>query len=565
MGMFSLFIADDEKWVRQGLRQTINWQAEGIEPIGEAADGQEALEFIAAHAPDILITDIKMPGMDGLELMAALKRQHIRTKVIFISGYTDFSYAQSAVKLGAYDYVVKPIEEEVLLEVVRRCTADLKKEHAEAKLLEQMTHSIRESLPLARQRLLEKLLFQERQRTSSGLLEKWESLGLKLDPANIEVIAVSVQNWGIKGDDEKSRSLTRIGLANIGEEVGGSLGTIIGCPLDDQEIDVVLLLSRSTSPALSTGPAYPADPGNSAGPAEPFPLQPLLSKLEALISAARTYLGVEVNAGVSRTCDVSDLALACKEAMHALSYSFLGGSASVYAAEQLRLPMDHNTNGSDYSGLGDAWLNRFTNSIKLGEDGTVTELLESLRLHLQSCAQSYTPIQLSRGLSAILKNIAGRLDAEGQTDNGTHSDISKLRRELATAKVTLPEFTNTLLPLFSSLGTLYRSQNSNRRTVQLAIEYICRHDLREITMQEVALHVSLNPSYFSKVFHDETGETFSKFVIRQRVDRAKKLLKLTTMKVYEIAEQIGYSDLRHFVRVFKENEGITPSQYRDKC
>ncbi|UQZ84654.1 putative response regulatory protein [Paenibacillus konkukensis] len=543
--MFSLYIADDERWVRQGLRSTIDWHSEGIEPIGEAEDGLEAFDFITAYTPDILVTDIKMPGMDGLELMANLKQRNIKTKVIFISGYTDFSYAKHAVKLGAYDYVVKPIEEDVLLDVVRRCTADLAQEREQNQRLERMAESMRECLPLARQRLLEMLLFNESQ-APIDLLPKWETLGIKLDPSGIQVLAVAVQCWREKGTSEKSRSLVRIGLANIGEEIGGSWGSVLGCPLDHHEIDVILLLSRRTCSA----------------PESQACSDPLFSGLLQFVEAAKRYLGVDVNVGTSRPRDVSNVSVSCHEALHALSCGFLEGSGRVY--EAAKLPFIDEGGAPDYTGPGDVWMNRFINAIKLGDQEKMKEQLEELEHHLHSSVPSTKPLQLSRGLTSLVKQVTDKLDLTGAEDAAARETLARLKKEAAALRLQLPLIKELLLPFFIQASAQIGHKDSLKRNIQLAIEYICRHDLQDISMNEVAGHVHLNPSYFSKAFHDETGETFSKFIMRQKIARAKKLLKLTTMKVYEIAAQIGYTDLRHFVRIFKESEGITPSQYRDK-
>ena len=149
---------DDERWVRQGLVTTIDWLAEGIEVIGEMEDGEDALTFIQDQIPDIIITDIKMPRMDGLAFIEALKNANVPSKVIIISGYSEFSYAQKAMRFGAVDYVLKPIEETLILEVVRKCIEQIKREREDHDEFVQMSERVRESLPLARQRYVETLL-----------------------------------------------------------------------------------------------------------------------------------------------------------------------------------------------------------------------------------------------------------------------------------------------------------------------------------------------------------------------------------------------------------------------
>ncbi len=213
--MYTLLIVDDEKWVREGLRLTIDWESEGIQLQGEAADGEEAWKLAEAHAPDIIITDIKMPGMDGIALIETLAARKFHTKIIIISGYSDFNYAQKALKCGAFDYVLKPIEETNILEVVRRCVSVLEKERSTHDQKEKMSDCIRESLPLARQRYLEMIL-QGETASLGNVQRQWEVLSINLDPDHVTAVTVKIFNWGMRGKEKKRKAADPIRFGQYG-------------------------------------------------------------------------------------------------------------------------------------------------------------------------------------------------------------------------------------------------------------------------------------------------------------------------------------------------------------
>ncbi|MBZ4646881.1 MAG: two-component system, response regulator YesN [Petroclostridium sp.] len=126
--MYKLLIVDDEQWIRQGLREVIDWEMYGISEVWEAEDGGCALDIIRKNQPDIVITDIRIPDVNGLELSTILKQEYPQIKVIFISGYQDFNYAREAISLGVYNYILKPLNENEVIKTVQKCIIDIEKE-----------------------------------------------------------------------------------------------------------------------------------------------------------------------------------------------------------------------------------------------------------------------------------------------------------------------------------------------------------------------------------------------------------------------------------------------------
>ncbi|KIL40575.1 hypothetical protein SD70_12560 [Gordoniibacillus kamchatkensis] len=528
--MYSLLIVDDEKWVRQGLRSTIDWEAEQIEVLGEAQDGEEALELIRERPPDIIITDIKMPHMDGLALIEEVKNSNLPSKIIIVSGYSDFSSAQKAIRYGAADYVLKPIEETQVLSVVRRCVEQINREQQHRRDLVRLSECIRESLPLARQRYVEMLLTYD-SASFPNWRSMWNRLDIRLDPERLRVMGVKVLDWGTSADDAKGQLLLRYALGNMAEEFGAAIGKTMTCPLDRQE-DADLAILQSP---------FADDDGETK------------RSMEALIEASRRYLGIRINIGISRIRDATKLHASFQEAVYAGAYAFYDGYGQAYEAARLvKAPL---ASTQPYKGPNNGWDSRFAHAVKLGKEDAIAELIQELARHLQASRQSCAPYELRKGLQALLQNVAGKLEAnQAESSN---------RKKLSFPYCTLSELEDVLWTAVRQFQQTGGIPGNRKRFIEQALSYLAEHYAEDISMNLVAKQQYLNPSYFSKIFHEETGETFSKYVIRLRMEKAKQLLKDSSLKIYEVAQQVGYHDFRHFIKLFKDYEGLTPAQYRD--
>ncbi|MBP1964518.1 YesN/AraC family two-component response regulator [Paenibacillus aceris] len=531
--MYSLLIVDDERWVRQGLVSTIDWQAEGIEVLGDVEDGEEALKFIQSHIPDIIITDIKMPRMDGLTFIETLKNANLSSKIIIISGYSEFSYAQKAMRFGAVDYVLKPIEETLMLDVVRKCIEQIKREREDHHEFVQMSESIRESLPLARQRYLETLLTNE---SASNQYSRtvWDRLNIPLDPHHLKVIIVKVYDWGLHEQNPKEHYLLRHAIGNFAKETVKMIGKMITCPLHDHEdADLALLIS----------PLNEADHWSEQG------------TWETLITACWRHLGIGINIGMSHKSEITKLHASFQDAIQASAYAFYDGYGKVYAAEGKEKPPSWPL--QTYS-QPNGWMTRFIHAVKLGDDGALQALIDELFTHLQLHREKCSPLLLRKGLTSLFSEIEKKLWTSYSSEPNANL------KSFILPYFALPELKDVLRAIVLKFQIGDSTSGNRKRFIELAVKYMEEHYTEQLTMNRVAEHLFLNPSYFSKLFHEKMGETFSKYIIRLRVNKAKELLKDSTLKIYEVAEQVGYQDFRHFVKLFKEQEGMTPAQYRDR-
>lgn len=537
--MYSMLIVDDEKWVRQGLKQTIDWQAHGIELWGEAQNGEEAFTWLSRSRPDIVITDIKMPGMDGLTLLEYINKQKLHTKVIIISGYSDFSYAQKAVKCGAYGYVLKPVEERELLEVVHHCVEDLDQDQKRDSIIEEMQGQIRESIPLARQRYLEQHLRGESVSTVRDTETILRALQLPLHPNELQVAVIRVSDWGYKGEARSSRSPILYEIGNIAEERFKEKGIrSYFCKLSDEDGDAALVFF----------PEHIAVSDKKV----------VSSVLQEVLTESSRLLEVTASIGLSQATGWDKLASAYTDAVHACSYSFFKGIGKLYDGQELPPRLA----ASDIPTVcpSPEWENRVTHAIKTGDSELIKQTARELQQHIEEIAPRYAPLHIVQALRILLANmfykLKGCLNNEETVERGTLT-------ELLPSSFQLEDLSSQLAAELMKWSSRIRETASRSRVVELGLEYIGNHFTRQFTLQDVSNHLYVNASYFSRLFHEEVGETFVRYVAGLRISKAKQLLKGTTMKIYEIADEVGYNDFRHFVKTFKELVGLTPTQYRD--
>ena len=527
---------EDERWIRRGLCETIDWKTEGIRLTGEAADGEEAMRIMERSSPDIVITDIVMPGMDGITFLKSMRESKMASQVIIMSGYSDFEYARTALKNGAFDYVLKPINEQNMLGVIRRCVQELKRKRQTETELQQLAWSARETLVLARQRLFEMLLTRE-PHSPGWVAGQMNALQVDLDPSRIRVFAVKVVDWGSKAEAARDRSLLLYALGNMLEETGRGFGPVAAFPVHHPksvgEADLVMLHSE----AESLGGQTPAVAG----------------ELPRLIEQAGHMLGVRIVIGYSAESHHGKLSELFEEALQAAAHWFYEGGGKLFGAERaVRAPM------ADVPYHGPVgWDGRFASALNIGDpkllEQLARELGEHLRLHRDLCR----PLAIRRGLRQLFQNVhRSRSQGRAQAPEAEPAFPSEL------PDCTLDALQDALLDAIMDTGRCERPGRSRKWIVERALRYI-ESSGDQVTMNDVAAHLYLNHSYFSKVFHEEMGVTFSKYVLRSRIDAAKRLLKETPLKIYEIAGQVGYSDIRHFTKLFKEFEGMTPVQYRE--
>ncbi|MFD0711993.1 helix-turn-helix domain-containing protein [Paenibacillus sp. GCM10027626] len=536
--MLKLIVAEDEIWMREALRTVIDWEQLGIEYAGDAGDGAEALALIEAVQPDIVLADIQMPVMDGLALMEELVRRGISARVIIISAYRNFDYAKKAVQLGAFDYILKPVYEDQLMEVLTRCLAAIAEQSREKGELQRMQGVVRESLPLARQQLLELLIHAQRY-ALSDLPSMLQALQIPLDIGRTGVLCIIVYDWGAKGEEENGQTLLRYAIGNIAEEVLKPDWHVVTCLYSEGEKDALLFMSPLQKRS--------AEEENHS----------LRKCGEEVIRNVRQYLGIEISIGTAPCDSLTKVPQTAKIAIEAASQALFEGSGRLFegrgqVAPQAVVPIFP---------AGD-WETRVLMALRMNKEEQIAQLMDEFSSYLAALKDKQSAFEAGRRLRRALLQLYEKWMSELQPEGEQLARFLKIKGDWMASRWTIAGLKERVLSALAVLSAGSSPPGANKRLAEQAMAYIRERYKEGVTLNDMAAYLHMSPWHFSKVFHEAVGITFSKFVLQIKMNEAKRLLAQTHMKVYEIAEAAGYQDARHFVKTFKEVEGMTPGQYR---
>ncbi|MEW9701062.1 response regulator [Paenibacillus sp. SI8] len=536
--MIQLLIVDDEVHVVERLCSTINWASLGIEQVFKAYSGQEALELLEQISIDIVITDIQMPGLSGLQLIAAVNGRWPKTKCILLSGYSDFNYAKEAILQGSEDYLLKPVTEEDLLSTVRRVMDKQQREWEEVVSRQRLTYTLQENLPLLRGNLLNDLL-QGRKISEQSLRDKMHTLSLiDYHEQTFAIMMIRLESEFLEYDIGRL-SLMEYAISNMVEELFGEKFDSWHTK-DAHDYLVFVMKGKQDSPDK------------------------------------------EDMAWLERTASVLQSAVK----------NYLKGKISILVSSWGRFPHDMNTL---YNRSLSAFRKRIGSEhelfMRLGDEAALTELSALQRL--------YEPPTLNHLLEAArwedteekLRVIFDEMEAK-YSESQEH--LLEVYFSIASAFAYIAHKNGRQLHLLIGTdydrmmeGVPFRTVNQLREWSVRALQrmkedmdqerkdsrvslindirsFIEQHLASDVSLQSIAEHVYLHPVYVSKIYKLETGDNLSDYVNRLRMDKAAHVLKHSQDKIYEIATQLGYQRPHSFNHAFKKHYGMTPQEYRDQ-
>lgn len=466
--MNKILIAEDEKFIRMGLKTMVLRSPVPVGEILEARDGEEALELLRQHTVDLLITDIRMPRMDGIQLVNQLDTMGLCPMVLVVSGYDDFSYAVEMLRNGVSDYLLKPVERERLYEALEKLEEQFQRRQA----------ADAEQSRWARQTLRQLML----ERNSGG--PEWEKLAAQCADGFFSGLYV---------------------------------GFCVSEPLPDIPKDALCLRGRGRE-LLYTVPKERAE------------------QLAATLPPP---------AGCSGVCEgLEQLHLCYQRAYAAWQRSFFSGALCEAGAEQLKQPIA--LTARQLAGL--AGLSRGQEAVRLlrAESQGVARGEKSPDAFARLCVEL---VEKLRNSYRDLMELAGTPDRFAKLwdfrDCQTYLDELEQWMDAFCGK-TAEEF----------------SDYENKQKIRQGVQYIQQHFREPLNMAVVSNHVSMNYSLFSLLFKQYTGGNFVAYLQKLRVDEAKRLLETTDRRVNEIGRNVGFSDEKHFLKVFKSTVGISPTEYR---
>jgi len=530
MEEYRVLLADDEEEIRTGISRKIDWAALGLSLVGEAGNGEEALELAEQLRPDVVLTDIKMPFMDGLELCRHLRQSLPAAKLVVFSGFDDFEYARQAVGMGVSEYILKPINASELAEVLTRLRQQLDSQRLERRDMETLRRRYEESLPVLRELFYTRLL--------SGQLRPGQvrdrAARYEIDlPAGPWIAVLVHADLAGDGEDSDRDELVLLSVRSFLEEHFALEGCAARAVLFGDTAALLVQLSGEDR------------------------LYPLLEELERLSLLSQSYLGIPLTAGVGLACSgAEELHRSVEGARSALDYrALVGGDRVIYIGDLEPQPAAELFFEEEDQ-------RQLSNAIKLGTPEQVEQVVRGLMERLRQTGLSLSRchlfllelvtclIRLTRSGGVAVEEVFGA-NFTGAVPISDFSSLEELGRWLG----------ERCRKLHDLLGR--QRTDSAGRLVERAKDYIAGHYADEgLSVESLCSHIHLSPTYFSTLFKREVGMSFTAYVTQVRMDEAVRLLRETDEKTYRIAERTGYSDPNYFSYVFKRRFGVSPTKFR---
>lgn len=532
--MYKLLIVDDEELVRNAVIKKLDWTDIGFDLVEQAEDGEQALEIALNLKPDVVLTDVRMPFMDGLELSERLSHELPYTKIILLSGHDEFEYVQKAIKIGVLDYILKPIHSANLTKLLKKVKAELDTENAEKEKLLKLKNQLHQSLPLLKERFFNSLI--NNSINEKELEKQLGYLEITFWGDSFIVCVSEIDNLNVlsEANDPEYIALLNFSILNIISELIGSAGVAFNDFYNRQ----IIIFSGS---------------GINLTQME----EDIYNKLLQIKENIGKYLKITVSIGIGSIANnVKNVNTSYNDALFALDHKIILGKNKIfnfndsgYKSSNLYFPIDK--------------INALLSRLKLESVSEITKCLDNFFKELAELKNITSDnikvilFEVVSGIQKILIELKSESDQPYTLDFNIYNDISKYDT-LEDLKVVILKF---IINTCKYISTFRNMRNLN--IVEKAKQ--CINDnyyMEELSLNYIAGIVSVSPGYLSILFKKETGENFVEYITRTRMEKAKELLKTTDMKAYEVAYKVGYSDPHYFSISFKKYTGFNPSDYK---
>ncbi|MEK0314967.1 response regulator [Cohnella sp. 56] len=532
-----MIIVDDEAHWVDNLSMHKPWHTLGIEQVHKAYSAREALQIIATHPIDIVISDIIMPEMTGVELIERIREYDKRIKCIILSGHADFDYAQQAVRNHAVDYLLKPPTDEELLGAVGAAIGQLKAEWERVSSLERTQFALRENLPLLRGQLLLGAIRGERM-SAAEWTRKLDTYGLPFRDGDCALALVRLED-AFGDPDNDGQHLVEYAVTNIAEEIfreymevwsvkeeHGYLAFLLQ-PKPGEAADRPELLLESLAMQVQAKVKQYLKGSLSVVVTEPFRFPERLPEQYRRATAYfRQIVGDEREFVMKVDPEAHTASLGALEVLHR-------PPVLLHLLEAGRWDAAEDKLAAIFAELEDKGSESWEHCLEVG------------------FAVSSTFMHLAHRSGQTFADLLGGKIEQLLSQGETFGSIAKLRKWSLDTLAKLRE------------GTADEAQDARSHYVQKIQEYVDTHLHLDVSLRALADHVNLHPTHLSKIYKLETGEGISDYVAALRMERACHLLKSTDKKIYEISNEIGYLDPAYFIKVFKRQYDVTPQEYRE--
>jgi two-component system, response regulator YesN len=508
--LYKLLIVDDEYIVREGLKIIIDWNYYGFEVCGEAVDGRDGLNKILELSPDLVLMDIKMPGLQGIDVIEEVRRRGYNCRIILLTGYSDFEYAKSAIKLGVSYYLLKPIDEDELIEAATKIYGELQEESRIQKYMDSSKKHIQKDT-------IRKIVTGE---------ESIDRLSKEIETSNFDFsfssyqVAILAFNWG------KSNSNVEI----------------------DQYCDKILENIKNIELFINEDKYVLVLKGRNVGEA--------VNELNMLYKSIREEISENtVFITLGRTVDnIRDADISYRDAKTILNEGFLYENLKVAAWEEIDITKYIKRESDKEIDLG-----KIYTSIEVGDSTKLNQAFSEVELFFKQSGFSAEKI---KGMcinyfielkDRVVSNYEEYKDSMPSKEAVIHKVYEK--RNL----FDLLEYLKSELIRISKIISNTNSENTMKRI----LNYIQKNYNKELKLELLSEIFNYNSAYLGKMFRNYTGESFNVYLDKVRIDNAKEMLLKNDLKVYQVSEKVGFSNIDYFYSKFKKYVGTSPKEFRN--
>ncbi|HEX2926761.1 MAG TPA: response regulator [Ruminiclostridium sp.] len=529
--MYNVMIVDDESVIKQGLLCFVDWEALDCRVVCDAQNGFDAMEKLASHPVDIVLTDIKMPGMGGLELSKFIHENYPAIKVIILTAFADFSYAQTAIKYSVVDFVIKTNPTEKIPEAIDKAKALITQEKETEEKLKLMEQKANMRLSEICEKFFKDVF--------NGIIEDNTTIQNKLAELEIKIENYFVVLFDINSVTNKSSLISPEDYNRFLQSVSNLLSMAFkSYPHYTVAVDRTLLVAIVSFKSQNV----------------PMCTQTLLMTCNEILSMADSFMRFTISIGISQMQkNISGLSVAYQEAKDALKGGFYNDNhVSVFMPQAAPVP----------SSIGQPhyFAEKIVGSLQLESPSDAIANLETL---MEEYRLNKEPIENIKVACMLIASYCFRLLAGHRL---FAPDITESEPEIY-KQIQASRNIQTLLRILTQLieciaKVIVTNDNKYSYLIMETQKYIRDNFSKNINLQTIADHIHVNSSYLSRLYKKETGESIVDAINKYRIDHAKKLLKNPVNKVFEVACAVGIEDPAYFTHVFTKYTGMSPKEYK---
>ncbi len=561
--MIKVFLVEDEYAIREGIKKSVDWEKNGFELVGEAGDGEMAFPKILKTKPDILITDIRMPFMDGLELATLVKKELSDIKIVVLSGYDDFNYAKQAISIGVEEYILKPVSGENLLKELGKIAESIRAHRQEEQAREKYLQDMEEIRALERQKFIHDMI--DGKISMQESLEQGRELGIDITATYYSIVLFQAFLKNREDSDINSYSGVNEEILRRIKEEYADLKNVY---LYEQVGDVLCFLEKSDT-------LEEMDENVNRGIGI---ITNIMSEFGDWIYFISSGKPVERIRDVNNSYRDASRRFADRYMLDE-SCIILGNDDMPQRQKKIRETIEAEKKDSakdmdfdnidirklDISGIDFKMLSQKT-ILHFLRSGTLSEVGDLVNEYFNSIGEDAMGSIMFRQYILMESLLSGLtfLDSMGVGRDKASEILGDLKDPIKYVE-TLDSSRDYIRMLLNKMIE-YRNHVSDKKYLEIiekAKKFIQdEYRNEDMSLQLVASNVNVSSNHFSAIFRKETGETFIDYLTRVRMENAKELLACTSMKTSEIGFEVGYRDPHYFSYIFKKTTGMSPKEYR---